>query len=181
MIRAALTGTNWTGKSTTINTFCTRHLEIDISKFELSTLVKQCPYPVIQEQTMESTEWIVGRLGNQLAQPVDAKIQLFDRSPIDVLAFNSYIITRDQIAPNKKLTENILLLTQQFDVLFLTQPGKDWPVDVNPTPDPNKIAFAKLMNLYILKIIETHSIPVVDLPWDLNERQNILDKYLQLN
>jgi len=181
MIRAALSGTNWTGKSTTIKTFCTRHLEIDISKFELSTLVKQCPYPVIQEQSMDSTEWIVGRLGNLLAQPIEAKIQLFDRSPIDVLAFNSYILARDQIAPNKKLTENIMLLVQQFDVLFLTQPGIVWPVDVNPTPDPNKVTFAKLIDRYILEVIEAHSIPIIELPWNLNERQNILDKYLQLN
>lgn len=179
MIRAALSGTNWTGKSTTIEIFTRRNPSLHISTFELSELVARCPYPMIQNQTTDGSEWMARELQKILAQPIPTEIQFFGRSPIDILAFTYYAIEKDQTNADEKLIERIIRLVDEFDILFFMSPNIDWPVNVKPYPKPEKIAFALLLNYYMLKVIKKHAINVIELPWNLDKRQQVLQKHLQ--
>jgi len=179
MIRVALSGTNWTGKSTTIEIFTRRNPKLHISTFELSELVTRCPYPMVQDQTTDGSEWMIYELQKILAQPISAEIQIFGRSPIDILAFTYYAIEKNQANANEKLIERIILLINEFDRLFFVAPHIDWPVNVKPHPRPEKIAFALLLNYYMLKVIQKYAINVIQLPWNLDKRQQVLQKYLQ--
>jgi len=177
MFRAGLSGTNWTGKTETIRRFVKEHPELDIKMFSLSSLVAQCPFPMIEEQTLEGSLWMIEQ-ARALCQEDGAEILLFDRTPVDILAFTLYAESRTVIE-NASIIENILELVRCFDILFYLPVSSEWPL--NSSGSQHRIDFARLMDFYIQKVINHFKLDVVSLPWGLAERQRLLCEYLSVS
>jgi len=174
MFRVGLSGTNWTGKTETISRFVKEYPELAIKTFSLSSLVAQCPFPMMEEQTLEGSRWMIEQ-ARVLCQENGTEIQLFDRTPVDILAFTLYAESRTGIE-SASLIENILELVRCFDVLFYLPVSNEWPL--NLPGSQNRIDFARQMDFYIQKAINDFKLDIVSLPWGLAERQRLLCEYL---
>lgn len=174
MFRIGLSGTNWTGKSKTISTFVKKHPKLGIEIISLSTLVAQCPFPMTKGQTLEGSQWMVEQVRSILDNS-SGEIQLFDRSPLDILAFTLYAESQTN-QKNSNVIDDILDLFKYFDTIFYLQPSDKWPINVRTTQD--EIRFALQLDDYMCKAIDQFAIEVVTLPWELTERQHLLSEYL---
>lgn len=174
MFRAGLSGTNWTGKTETIRRFVKDHPDLGIQMISLSSLVAQSPFPMMEEQTLEGSRWMTEQ-AKALCQEDGAEIQLFDRTPVDILAFTLYAESQTGIE-NTTIIKDILELVRCFDILFYVPVSNEWPA--NSPGSQHRIDFAREMDSYIRKGIDQFSLHVVSLPWDLAERQRLLGEYL---
>jgi len=170
MLRVGFSGTNWTGKSESIYRFIDEYPYHNIEIISLSKLVSQCPFPMGDKQILDGSKWMVERVINILENPKH-KIQLFDRTPLDILAYTLYAAHRTHENDLNFIYE-ILDLFQYFDTIFYVQPSNEWPVNVHKTED--EVKFALLIDFFMRKAIEHLAIEVVPLPWDLSVRQEIL-------
>ena len=174
MLRAGLSGTNWTGKTETMRMFTEAHPGLDVSAVALSDICAECPYPTVADQTLEATHWIAGRLEDVCAKDVTG-LQLFDRTPVDVLAFALYAEERER-REDLELRDRLASVVRGFDTVFYVAPSQDWPVGVSPSSD--EVEFAQLMDSYIQRAMSLLSLGAVSLPWDMQERQRILSERL---
>jgi hypothetical protein len=174
MFRVGLSGTNWTGKTETIKRLLRGHSELAIRTVSLSSLIDRCPFPMIEEQTVEGSKWMVKQV-SAICADNDGGIELFDRTPLDILAFTLYALNRTG-ERNQAVLEDCLGLVRHFDCLFYLPVSDEWPV--NTFVSPGKIHFALKIDSYIRKAIEQFSLDVVSLPWGLAEREVILSEYL---
>ena len=175
MLRIALSGTNWTGKSTTIDTYVSRNPEVSIDVHSLSALVKKCPYPMVQNQTIDGSIWMAGEITKLIKSPADSEIQIFDRSPIDIMAFTHYAMDREHMENADDLISSILNLITYFDHLFFCEHNGNWPTTKQSQQD---VLFALSMDNYIRGAISKYEIKNTKLPWDLEERQTILQNVI---
>jgi hypothetical protein len=174
MFRAGLSGTNWTGKTETIRTFVAEHSELAIRTVSLSSLVDQCPYPMMEEQTIEASQWMIEQVETICAKN-SADMELFDRTPVDILAFTLYA-EKETGHRDPTVVEHALELLKFFDTLFYVPLSNEWPVNVRPSE--KKVKFARLIDSYLLKAIDHFVLDVITLPWDFTERQHLLRRYL---
>ncbi len=174
MFRIGLSGTNWTGKSKTISTFIKKHPKLSIETISLSTLVAQCPFPMIKDQILEGSQWMVEQV-RIILDNSNGEIQLFDRTPLDILAFTLYAESQTN-QKDFNVIDDILDLFKYFDAIFYLQPSDKWPINVHTTQD--EIRFALQLDDYMCKAINQFAIEVVTLPWELAERQHLLSEYL---
>lgn len=173
MLRIGFSGTNWTGKSESIYRFIQQYANKNIEMVSLSKLVEQCPFPMVHEQTLEGSKWMVEQVTNILENP-KREIQIFDRTPLDILAFTLYAVHRT----NKKdvnLFREILGLFEYFDTIFYVQPSNEWAVNICNTE--SKVRFALLIDFFMREAIKQLGIKVVPLPWDLSVRQKLLAEF----
>lgn len=174
MFRFGLTGTNWTGKTATIDRLINEFPNMPIEVVSLSDFVAQCPYPTGENQVLEASDWIT-KLVAETCEDRSNTIQLFDRTPIDILAFTLYV--QDHTGKkSRSLIDKIINLSQSFDVFLYLPISDDWPFGVSPKP--GEITFARLIDSYIQKVIADYSFNVIELPWALSERNEILSEYL---
>ena len=173
MFRAGLSGTNWTGKTETIRRFVGENSHLAIKTVSLSSLVDRCPFPMMEEQTVEGSRWMIEQV-RAICKEDSEEIQLFDRTPVDILAFTLYAESRTGNG-SPKVLENALELAKCFDILFYLPVSDEWPI--NASADQSRIQFARQMDSYIQKAIDQFSLDVVLLPWDLAERQLLLSEY----
>lgn len=171
-----MTGTNWTGKSTTISLLekgCCGPFKV----ISLSKLIDNCPHPVILNQTFNTSVWMMNSLASIIKANEHSGVYIYDRTPLDILAFTLYVRDKDKI----HIPENFLLKVQQaismFDVIFYLPISSDWPVSITNHKIP--IEFAKLIDMYTLEAISLFDIDVCELPWDLQERVDILTKFIK--
>ena len=176
MFRAGLSGTNWTGKTETIKRFVKEHSELTIKTVSLSSLVDRCPFPMRKDQTVEASRWMVDQV-RSICEQDGAEIQLFDRTPVDILAFTLYAEDRKGRS-NTTVLKDALRLVKHFDIIFYLPVSNEWPV--NWSPSKNGIQFARQMDTYIKKAIDQFSLDVVSLPWDLAERQLLLSENMSV-
>ena len=174
MFRAGLSGTNWTGKTETIRRIVREHSELAIRTVSLSSLVDRCPLPMIEEQTVEASHWMIEQV-SAICADNNGGIELFDRTPLDILAFTLYALNRTG-GSNQAVLEDCLGLVRHFDCLFYLPVSDEWPV--NTSVSQSKIHFALKIDSYIRKAIEQFSLDVVSLPWALVEREVMLSEYL---
>ena len=174
MPRAGLSGTNWTGKTETISRFVKEHPELAIKTVSLASLVARCPFPMMEEQTLEGSRWMIEQV-RAICQEDGAEIQLFDRTPVDILAFTLYAEDRKGKS-NTTVRKDALELVKYFDIIFYLPVSNEWPN--NASADQRRIQFARQMDSYIRKAIEQFSLNVVSLPWDRAERQRLLSEHL---
>ena len=168
-MRIGLSGTNWTGKTSTIDAVVSSHQAGRMDVVSLSTLVGQCPYPMMEDQVLDGSRWMYSQVDRLLQKPLRSGIQLFDRTPIDILAFTQYVYDRDQQEVDSQLMGQLRALCDQFAVLFLLRPGDEWPVGIGP--EPGKVAFARRIDHCLCQVIHDYDVEVVELPWDLNARR----------
>lgn len=174
MIRVGFTGTNWTGKTRTISEVVEIQKDISLEIVKLSKFVAECPFPMKEKQTLEGSQWMVEQMRNAMNKKC-ADLQIFDRTPLDILAFTFYAQRRTATS-TAELTEDILNLAERFDCIFYLKPSENWPVGVHVSPE--QIDFAKKMDTYIQKAMEQSPIQVIELPWEMNERVRIVSEYL---
>jgi len=175
MFRAGLSGTNWTGKTETIRRFVREHSELAIKTVSLTSLVDRCPFPMMEEQTVEASQWMIEQVGAMCTKD-SAEMQLFDRTPVDILAFTLYAESRTGNG-SPTVLEDALELVKYFDILFYVPVVDEWPV--NTSASRSKIQFALKMDSYMRTVIEQFSLDVVSLPWDLAKRQSLLSEYFR--
>lgn len=171
---AGLSGTNWTGKTETIKRFVKEHPELPIKTVSLASLVDRCPFPMREGQTLEGSQWMAEQVA-ALCKKDTAEMQIFDRTPVDILAFTLYAENQTG-SKDASVLKNILELVRCFDLLFYLPISNEWPV--NRSPSQNGIQFARQMDSYIRKAIEKFSLDVISLPWDRAERQRLLSEHL---
>ena len=174
MFRLGLSGTNWTGKSKTIHGLLKEHPSLNIETVSLSALVTQCPFPMVEMQTIKGSQWMVEQV-SATVEGHNGEMQLFDRTPLDILAFTLYVESRTS-RKSPKLIGDILDLFKYFDLIFYLQPSGEWPVNVYSTQ--NKIRFALQIDYYMREAINRFAIEVMLLPWKLEERQHLLSEHL---
>ena len=174
MLRIGLSGTNWTGKTETIRMVVSRHCDISIETVSLSSLVRKCPYPMEERQTLEGSCWITKQVAD-ICNRSSGEIQIFDRTPIDILAFTLYVEDRTNIEAANVL-KDIITIINNFDRLFYLPVSKEWPNNVSPSQ--KEIEFARQMDSYIRKAIDKFSLNVTELPWDLTKRYHLVSKLL---
>jgi hypothetical protein len=102
-------------------------------------------------------------------------IQLFDRTPLDILAFSLYAEDRSK-EKNANIIEEAVNQTKLFDTIFYLGLWDSWPVNVNASLE--KTCFARLMDSYLRKAIAEFEIQVVSLPWQFSERHRLLSEHL---
>jgi len=174
MFRIGLSGTNWTGKTDTICRFVEEHPKLDIEIVSLSDLVARSPFPMEEDQTLEGSQWMTEQV-RTLSNKANGEIQVFDRTPLDILAFTLYAEKKTG-SKDTSVFETILELVRCFDIIFYLQVSNEWPA--NTPRNHHKIEFARKMDLYIRKAIEQFALDVVSLPWDIAERQRLLSEHL---
>ncbi len=174
MFRAGLSGTNWTGKTETIRTFVAEHSEFTVRAVSLSSLVDKCPFPMVEDQTVEASRWMIEKVG-AICEKNSADIELYDRTPVDILAFTLYA-EKQTGDSDPTVLEHALELVRFFDILFYAPPSNEWPVNVRPSKE--RVKFARVMDSYMLKAIDHFGLDVITLPWDFAERQHLLCKHL---
>lgn len=172
MIRVGFSGTNWTGKSTTIQSFTHKHPNHKIDLISLSELVSQSPFPMIQDQTPEASRWMLEQLRARIAAPSAADLQLFDRTPVDILAFTQYAFDLQGVQANESLLSEIHKLISDFDVIFFSEISDEWPM--GEAQAPHDIGFALLMDRYMNRAIRIYDVDVVRLPSCVTERDKLI-------
>ena len=108
MFRIGFSGTNWTGKTETIQRIVREHSELVINTISLSSLVNECPFPMIEEQTVEASKWMIEQVG-AICSNNNGAIEIFDRTPLDILAFTLYAMDRTDVH-NQVVLEDCLAL-----------------------------------------------------------------------
>ncbi len=178
MIRAGISGTNWTGKSATIRSFVESHRATKVETIALSTLGGNCPHPMVEEQTADASRWMLNELAGLLERPSNADVQLFDRTPIDILAFTQYAFDRQAACTDEALIKDITELLPQYNTIFYARISDHWPLGT--APPPNEVAFALLMDRYMKQLIARLEVEVVWLPEELRERVQVITGHLGL-
>lgn len=174
MFRIGLSGTNWTGKTETIRRFMNENPELRIKPVFLSSLVARCPFPMGREQTLEGSRWMIEQVAD-ICNKAGRGIQLYDRSPVDILAFTVY--AEDQTdKKDSSIIKSALDLVRYFDILFYLPTSNEWPVNMSLEDDT--IRFARQIDTYIRRAIDEFAPQVISLPWDLDEREHLLSQYV---
>lgn len=174
MPRIGFTGTNWTGKTETIRRFLEIHNNSLVTLISLSDFVAECPFPMKKEQTLDGSRWMVEHIIQAMNRPY-ANLQIFDRTPLDILAFTLYAQNRtNTYVP--ELVQIILELILKFDFVFYLRPSDQWPVNVKIIP--KEVIFARKIDRYIREALEQTPMSVTELPWDMNERCCVVSECL---
>ncbi|MCH9021280.1 MAG: hypothetical protein IID32_00765 [Planctomycetes bacterium] len=173
-MRTGVSGTNWTGKTETIRAFINSNPEVAIETVSLSSLVSECPFPMIENQTLEGSRWMIEKVSG-LCKKDSGELQIFDRTPLDIFAFTLHALDRTD-EKDFNILNDIVKLTDHFDIIFYLPYSNEWPVNVIPSVE--KIQFAKKIDSYIKRAIEKISNNIIVLPWDLSKRQELLSEHL---
>ena len=176
MLRVGLSGTNWTGKTETINRLTGICSIGPVRTISLSSLVAKCPYPMMENQTIDGSKWMVEQVKG-IFRSSNGEIEIFDRTPVDILAFTLYALERTGEHDEGVLDDCVELL-RHFDRVFYLPPSEDWPVVVCPTE--SQIRFARQMDVYIRRAVKEFSVEIETLPWEFEERQRLLSEFLSV-
>lgn len=181
MIRIGLSGTNWTRKSTTIQRLVKHLAPRPVEEIALNEFVQRCPYPLGPQQTLEGSAWMLRQVGAVLdgARPAGT-IQVFDRTPLDILAFTLYAADRGHECDSPAVADllsTIQHLAARFHRVFLCRPGDDWPSPATPARDA--LEFALLMDRYLTQAQEGWPGKLATLPWSANLRLKEMRNSLQ--
>lgn len=175
MTRIGLSGTNWTRKSTTVRGLAHSLRPRRVEIVRLSNYVRDCPYPTGRDQTLDASKWIVDQLASTLQRTLpDGTIQIFDRTPLDVLAFTLYAADRNEPSAGHskrsiaRLVDAIRFLGTYFVLVFLCRPAGGWPAPESPSLEA--LEFARTMDRYLVTASRDWTSEIVELPWGSNAR-----------
>jgi hypothetical protein len=172
MIRLGLSGTNWTRKTTSIAGLLPRLAPASVDSVSLSKLVAQSPHPMRENQTVDASRWMIAQVRTVIGSGRTFDCQVFDRTPLDIMAFTRYAIDRAQAIDASSVLDDVLELSAAFDLIFFCRPQGEWPSPVTPTEDLKQ--FALLIDGLMESSVSMMRAPVVTLPWDAGERLKII-------
>ncbi len=174
MVRFGLSGTNWTRKTTTLGALVPRLAPSTVDSVSLSKLVAQSPHPMRENQTVDASRWMIAQVRQVIGSARRFDFQVFDRTPLDIMAFTRYAIDRAHATDASSVLDDVSELSAAFDVIFFCRPQDEWPSPVVPTEDAKR--FARLLDGLMESSVSTMRAPVVPLPWDAGRRlDTILD------
>jgi hypothetical protein len=171
MIRIGLSGTNWTRKTTTIQQLARRLAPVPVDIVSLSPLVEQCPFPMGPAQTLDGSKWMVERVGQILERPVPlGTVQIFDRTPLDILAFTLHANERagHAFSATTSLLDAILSLSANFMLIFLCWPADEWPAP--EAPSVGDVEFALSIDRLLRSAAQMSRSAIAELPWPIEAR-----------
>ena len=96
MKRYGFSGTNWTRKTTMIQSLRGQLGSVGTEVVSLSQLVAKCPYPMRRDQTLQASVWMVRQVENIISSGTRAEHHIFDRTPLDIMAFTRHAASHDQ-------------------------------------------------------------------------------------
>lgn len=179
-VRIGFSGTNWTRKTTTINRLVKAINDRPVKVIALSDFVRRCPYPMGQDQTLDASRWMLDQLEPVLrTRPPSSEIQVFDRTPLDVIAFTLYAADRCGKRASidvTRLIDAIREIGAQIDLVFLCRPNADWP-----SPErPSEVAqtFARQIDHYFTEALYLYTWQVLEMPWSVERRLSMIVTYL---
>lgn len=176
MQRIGISGTRWTGKSTTVRTIVKQNPQLTIETFALGSLVEECPHATGEHQTLEASRWVTDRLAEILASPSTANVQVFDRTPVDVFAY-TLLAQGGKKDRGREIFDDLLDLVRRFDRIFFVRASEQWPPD-GPHSE-TEIEFALKMDGLMAEAVRRFELDVCILPWDLAARHDIISTYIK--
>ncbi|MCH8151110.1 MAG: AAA family ATPase [Planctomycetes bacterium] len=176
MQRIGISGTRWTGKSTTIRTIVKQNPQLTIETFRLGSLVEECPHATGEHQTLEASRWVTERLAEVLASPSTADIQVFDRTPLDVFAY-TLLAQGGKKGRGREIFDDLLDLVRRFDRIFFVRASEQWPLG-GPHSE-TEIEFALKMDGLMDEAVRRFELDVFILPWDPAERYDIITTHIK--
>lgn len=171
ILRIGLSGTNWTRKTTTIQEVARVLSPTPVEIVSLSSFVRQCPFPMGPSQTLEGSKWMIDRISAVLSRPVlGGTVQIFDRTPLDILAFTLYAAERSNVSASldskadlADLIDTIRSLGKHFKLIYLCRPSREWPTP--ETPSASDLTFAMTIDHYLSVATANWGGELRDLPW----------------
>lgn len=149
MIRIGISGTNWTGKSSTLQAVL-RLCPPDHVLVSLSQIVSKCPFPTGQDQTLEASEWVLQEVRKAEERlPVETSTVLYDRTSLDILAYTLYA---GELRPGKdngtidQLVNAAVEHMQSFARIFYAPVDISWP---HGPREAEEVRLATLMEGYL--------------------------------
>jgi hypothetical protein len=177
MLRFGLSGTNWTRKTTTIGSLIPRLAPATVDSVSLSQLVAKSPHPMRENQTVEASRWMIAQVRSVIGSGPAFDVQVFDRTPLDIMAFTRYAIDRSREPNGAHVLDDVAELSAGFDVIFFCRPQGEWPSPVAPSEELRH--FALLVDGLMESSVSMMRAPVVTLPWDAGERLNTILGWLR--
>ncbi len=175
MIRIGISGTNWTGKTSTIGRFVREHPEVNVQVTSLSSLVAECPFPMGQIQTLDGSKWMLMQVQQLLCSPTFADIHIFDRSPLDIIAFTFHAAQRAHRDCTSLCAEAVSLL-EYFQTIYYLPILPEWPT--GSIVNLKLVDFARKIDSLMQRAIGDLAIEVTSMPWDMDLRQHLLISHL---
>ena len=172
-MRIGLSGTNWTGKSTTIERFTAQYPGEHTPKVvSLTDLVEECPFPMNREQGLDGSKWMVDRMSEMLAE-APRQLQIFDRTPLDVMAFTAYAAYKEKRSAGDLLSR-LQQMSSQFHHIFYLRPDPSWPVGVDPKVED--WSFALLIDHFMFRAFSEKFFNASAVPWAIPERLQLMNE-----
>ena len=173
MRRIGIAGTNWTGKTTLAQALAGHYRDRHVVVVPLRDLVKKCPYPMLDKQTMDGSHWMVEQLRELLAKSSPVDVEVFDRCPVDVMA---YTIHAGGNLMSDNIFQDLRELNQRFDRVYWLRPGEKWPM--GGVRDDSRLEFARRMDGLMAQAIERLDLGVVVLPDDHDARLEAVRSFI---
>lgn len=177
-MRIGISGTNGTGKSTTIVKLIGSMPGVAVDMVRLNEIVASCPYPTGQEQTVEASVWVTNQIKSILDKPTSI-LQVFDRTPLDVMAFTQYINYRDQSDKSEKLIQEIESQLNRLDIVYFVRPSSKW-LDRNCVA-PIEASFSLLIDHFTTISVSDVGREIIELPEDVERRIEIIRADIGVN
>lgn len=172
-IRVGISGTRWTGKTSTIRELERHFAAGKVDVVSLSELVSSSPYPMRDRQTLDGSDWMLNGVGERIAEAT-AAIQLFDRTPLDILAYTRFAGYPSFSQRYENLRARAIKLARCFDEIFFVSPDHAaWPLG-DGQPTQKEMSFTLLIDSYMQKEAHMCALKVTRLPWPIDERISII-------
>ena len=172
MKRIGVSGTNRTGKTTLIDSLVRALPDKNCEVISLGQLCAQSPYPMFKDQSLDGSQWMIDTVSEILGKKSSCDLQIFDRTPVDIMAFTAYIGYRDRDDAAKEVCQQAENLLQYFGRIFVLKSSEDWPQGEPPIPD--ELGFALLVQHFLTSQIKLRSISCEVLPWNFDNRLDVL-------
>ena len=176
MRRIGLSGTNWTGKTATITRLAETLHGDSIEVISLSSIVARCPYPMGKDQTLDGSSWMVEQVSDIVHKHSSKSLQLFDRTPLDILGFTCYVGYRSGTDEYKDISSKARDLLDRFDRVFLVRPRDQWLSNVSPSVE--EAGFALLIDFFMESEAKNWNVSLVELPWGIEKRLQLINDFL---
>jgi len=174
-LKIGFTGTDSTGKSTVINKLAklvsNGHT---IKVLSIGDIARHSPYPVIEQQSIESSYWILKQvISSELTLQYETDVLICDRTVLDIWVFSMLSAINGLISHQALylFSQEVRAWLRTYKVVFYGVIDNSIPVNVNNVPNGNLKMREQFEELLLIGI-ETFKAETVfvKLPSTLEER-----------
>jgi len=179
MIRLGVSGTNWTGKTSTLKAVLYRSSP-DHTLISLSQIVHRCPFPTGKHQTLDASKWVLCHLYEAEVRLVaNTRTVWYDRTSLDILAYTLYAHELGSGADDRTfnhLMDTIIDHMRTFSRIFYAPVDPSWP---HGHRLPEEVRFATLMEGYLRRAAGYGS-NVQELPVEIEGRLDSVKQFVSV-